>query len=220
MPGRDLTGMLSELKPSFERRVPAMNRSSFVKSMSFTLLFCGTGCDPFGEHLDEYVNALSSEDLAWGMGIEGEENINGKVLLIDKEGQNDFHGFDLEVPLGSWTVRKGLNRVDGLQRKLPDSLRAESPKEVETVIWLIWGRRTCSSYTSGRHGYAVTCRAVAIDFLQKSGISDVFFEGRCPESPEKTNRSFYGPPPDDEILQFVRSLGEKTVLETIDSVGN
>jgi hypothetical protein len=197
-----------------------MKRSSFVKSIALPLLLCGTGCHPFGKHLDEYVNALDSEDLAREPGIEGEEYINGKVLLIDKHGATDFDGFDLEVPLGSWFVRKGRNRVDGLQRRLPWTLRAASPEEVGTVIWLYWGTSTCSSYTGGLHGYAVTCDAVVIDFLHKRVIADTSFVGECPESPDRTSRSFYGPPPDVEILEFVKGLGAKTDRETIDSVGN
>jgi len=198
-----------------------MKRSSLIELMAVPFLLCCAGRDPFREHLDEYVSALSSEDTLGVVEAQAEPYINGKVLLIDKKGAEDFGGFQLDGGLFTRFVKKGRDRVDALQRQLPESLRAESPEEVGTVVWLTWGATTCWNYTGGLHAYAVTCDVVVIDYLEKRAIAAIRLGGVCPEIRETTTSSFWGPPPDAEVLWYVSTLGSKTLLETIvDSVHN
>ena len=71
----------------------------------------------------------------------GRGYLKGKVLIIDKK-------------------EKG---IDPLNSSLPETLRATSPEEVKTVVWLNWNENLVGHYEGGGSAYVYTCQMTIID---------------------------------------------------------
>ena len=157
---------------------------------------------PFEAHLSEYTSAPDPKNTS----LTEAPYIVGKVIPL-RRGEYEIHwmGARAGFPRGSYTeLGKPEDAIDEFYSELPTELRARTPEEVKTVIWLEWTRNVVGRYTSGAEAHQFKCTLSVIDRTRNAMIGQKTFYGANP--PEKTSNVTFGTLPLDEILQYVTSL--------------
>lgn len=113
--------------------------------------------------------------------------VNGKMVVLDKKEK----------------------RIDSVNSQLPTNLRATTLDELGTVVWLEWAEHQTGTYTTGGAAYYYTCQVTVIDRSIPARIATRSFRGG--PAPTTTTSSYYGQNhygsrPDDEIVQYLKSL--------------
>jgi hypothetical protein len=112
----------------------------------------------------------------------GKGYLKGKVVIIDKDDGGT---------------------IDSLNSSLPEVLRANSPEEVGTVVWLNWNEERVGTYQGGGGAYVYTCVMTIIDRTSSSKVAVKRFRGGDP--PYITySHSGYGSRPD--IISYLTNL--------------
>lgn len=157
---------------------------------------------PFESHLVEYTSASDE--------IEGDAYITGKVITVGK-GEIYFGSYGIEL---SSNPNKAY--IDDIYFDLPDSLRANSPEEVGTVILLEWGRNILAEYEGGSVAAQITCLVSVIDMKKDVIVGRQSFGGSPPETPEVRScvgssgcKSIYGSAPTQNIVEYISKLPRK-----------
>jgi hypothetical protein len=122
-------------------------------------------------------------------------------------------GLDMSSPGSGNALLKGklimLNisdrKVDSLFRELPVEMRASTPAEVGTIVWLKRGQRLYGHYRGGGGAYINTCEVTIIDRAAARVLTVKQFDGSLPPSSTKSS-SASGSMPSDEITTWLRNL--------------
>lgn len=98
--------------------------------------------------------------------------------------------------------------VDGLHFDLPDTLRAGTPEEATTVVWVSWDKRQVGAYTTGGNAYQWFCDVTVIDLATKARIAGQNFSGSPPPATFRGRRgeSRTGDKPTDAVLNYIKGL--------------
>ncbi len=92
--------------------------------------------------------------------------------------------------------------VDGLYLALPEEMRAGSPEEVSTVVWVRRGARTLGMNRRGVQKYQNICRVTVIDYPCGMLLAETVFEGSLPRG-----RMTVGSEPSDQnIVAYLYTL--------------
>ena len=183
---------------------PVVHHQNAYKAMS----------EPFLSCVKEYVN---SKGL-----VDDPNNYNpyiiGKVIIVDNV-INDNNALEEEIwkpVIGIDDIERGPSqRINGCEYfKLPVELRAVTPDEVGTIIWLKW-----DSILEGRYGdhfaapgaNRILCEAVVIDKGKNVIIGRKSFRGGTPPSHTRFSSTSkyntrYGFRPTAEIVDYITSL--------------
>lgn len=124
--------------------------------------------------------------------ISGQGYIKGKVVVLDRKNR----------------------MIDLINDSLPSELRASTPDEVGTVVWLDWEEefRFHYDYGGGIYGnaYRYNCKATIIDRSIPAKVGARSFIGSEPPRQHVIStyygESHYGSKPFDEILNYLESL--------------
>jgi hypothetical protein len=98
--------------------------------------------------------------------------------------------------------------LDSLHYELPDDLRASSPAEATTVVWLKWNKAQVGTYTTGGAAYQWHCLVTVIDLGTRTKIREQNFTGSPPPQSIRSRRgtSHSGDKPNSQIVNFLRGL--------------
>jgi hypothetical protein len=103
-----------------------------------------------------------------------------------------------------WKARK----VDRIYFDLPKELRAETPDDVLTVVWLQWGEERVEEYEGGGWACRHLCTVTVFDKASKKVVAQESFIGG--EPPRMTNTpagsNDYGDKPTDKIVFFLNGI--------------
>jgi hypothetical protein len=170
---------------------------------------------PFIPHLSEYINLdqLKSDP-------ESTPYIVGKVIFVDlyeyeepnappRKIKTDFFA---QVDM-KWTKQLNYYEFAGL----PSDLRASSPEEVGTIIWLIWDAKTEGVYSAGDvktniSACRIVCRMKIIDRKRLTIVGEKEFFGGDPPKTKRISgisRAAYGSKPSSQIVKYIESLPRK-----------
>jgi hypothetical protein len=133
---------------------------------------------PFEEHINEYLTAPKA-------GAPTNQKARGKFITVDVNER----------------------RVDRLYFELPPELRAASPDEVATVVWLDWREEKVGEYSGGKPACVEWCDVTVIDRQQNVTLAKKQFKGGDPPKTLKTTFiKGVGPRPYKEIADYLASL--------------
>jgi hypothetical protein len=140
---------------------------------------------PFNAKMDEYLARPS----AGGAGdMDRRPQIKGKVVIVDRKAR----------------------LLDDMHWDLSGDLRADTPDEVGTVVWVDWGSESVGTYTTGRVATISTCTVSVIDFASHTLLARKVFKGAEPpysvQRPKSEKGPIEGPKPTGEILTYLESL--------------
>jgi hypothetical protein len=98
--------------------------------------------------------------------------------------------------------------LDDLHFDLPDDLRAATPADVTTVVWLRWNQATVGTYSSGGNAYQWSCDVMVIDLPTRTTIGSQHFDGAPPPArvSGKRGQSHSGDKPTQAILNYLQSF--------------
>jgi len=138
----------------------------------------------------------------------------GKVIVVDlllKQAVNENDNARNDELLYKVLRHEEWNQLNKyVFLSLPANIRAKSPDEVDTIIWLKWGREpTGHKYTDDIDAAYVTCQVVVIDRVKSLIVGTARFTGGNPKSfinPSRTSDSHFGSPPTKDISKFIQSL--------------
>jgi hypothetical protein len=98
-------------------------------------------------------------------------------------------------------------KIDWFYYDLPDDLKARTPEQVGTVVWLEWGERKVGQYgTSGGGAFVRTCNVTVIDHAQRAIVGRHYIEGGPPPTTSRRGASQYGSYPTEGIVNYLRGL--------------
>ncbi|MGE3805454.1 MAG: hypothetical protein AB7K24_12335, partial [Gemmataceae bacterium] len=135
---------------------------------------------PFQDRIAEYFPAKPAQPASGG-------ELKGKLITVNVKGRH----------------------FDGLYFQLPPQLRAASPDEVGTIVWLDWGEDVVGEYgvNTGSVGVVITCQATVINKADGQILHERFFAGgQPPDKTDKHNQKHYGSPPTGEIVGWLAAL--------------
>jgi hypothetical protein len=134
-----------------------------------------------------------------------QENI-GEYTSLQKPRDGDIR--DGKAKRKMITIDMINRKVDSLYFQLPQELRATTPEEVETVVWLRWGQDYIASYEGGGKAIRHTCTVTVFDRATKKVVAQTTFQGE--EPPDVTYTSAGedddGGKPTDKILFYLRNI--------------
>jgi hypothetical protein len=98
--------------------------------------------------------------------------------------------------------------VDGLHFDLPDNLRAATPAEVTTVVWLRWNKATVGTYSTGGSAYQWSCEVTVIDLATRTTLGTQRFTGDAPPRSfvGRRGESRSGDKPTEQVLNYLRNF--------------
>jgi hypothetical protein len=139
---------------------------------------------PFNLKMDDYLARPSG-----GLGdMDRSPRIKGKVVVVDRKAR----------------------LLDDLHWDLSGSVRADTPDEVGTVVWLDWGSEAIGSYNTGRVATIVTCTVSVIDHASHTVLARKVFKGDEPpyhvSRPKGETGPIAGPKPTGSIVTYLESL--------------
>lgn len=135
---------------------------------------------PFKSHLSEYASMSGLKPISPTVS----PYIKGKVIVIDIDEKD----------------------IDDCFFDLPSDLRAASPEEVGTVIWLDWGEVLIGRYTDGAGGYQITCKVTVIDKAKTAIVGEATFKGSEPPSVKSGSGDRTGDKPTDDVSDYIKTL--------------
>ena len=134
---------------------------------------------PFEARIDDYLAVPKPGGPATG------QKARGKIIPVDFQER----------------------RVDRLYFELPKELRAASPDDVATVVWLTWREEKVSEYEGGKPAYVERCEVSVIDRKENVVLGKKEFRGGDPPKALSRNLSKgVGPRPYKEIADYLVSL--------------
>jgi hypothetical protein len=89
-------------------------------------------------------------------------------------------------------------------------LRAQSPREVGTIIWIDCSEAVVGTYMSGSHGYQWNCNVTVIDKAKNVIITTQSFSGPLPPEVKECCSDWHGDRPDTEMVNFIESLPRRS----------
>lgn len=210
---------------------PALSYSAFIIFLGIlaTLIVSGvfesvrskSAIKPFLPHLSEFVNL---GELKHDTDVNN-PYIVGKVIIVDMyEGDKDSPGAPPRKVNTVFFSACGMKWTKQFNCHefffLPDDLRATTPEEVGTIIWLSWGSRQVGHYGEVEYhkpACRIKCRMTIIDKKRNSIIGEKEFLGGPP--PKTTSASFdlqgdYGNKPTPAITSYIESLPRKPMRNT------
>jgi hypothetical protein len=165
----------------------------------------------FHSYLDSYTNVDGFKKEVVDHGY-----IVGKVIVMDLSNSRFVDSLRRKLGIDSW------NQINCREfRKLPVGLRASTPEEVGTIVWLIWGRERVGTYMEyrllrgdrvGPSAYRITCEVVVINKAKTAILDRVKFSGDDPpekiSKPSESLMNFdeYGSRPTEQIVKYIKSL--------------
>jgi hypothetical protein len=98
--------------------------------------------------------------------------------------------------------------LDSLHDDLPNDLRAATPEEATTVVWLQWDKREVGTYSSGGKAYQWFCDVTVIDLKSKGRIAGQNFAGERPPQRfvGRRGESRTGDKPTEAVLNYLKGL--------------
>ena len=154
----------------------------------------------FSSHLSEYVSigGLTEDN-------EGQPYVTGKVVLVDIQPDAKISvvkQFKKELKKTTW---EEINRREFYE--LSPDLRATTPEEVGTIIWIKWDLVVEGFYSSPpRSACRITCEITVIDKDKATIVGKTVIRGTSPPSAVKTLHSGYGNRPTKKIVDYIESL--------------
>jgi hypothetical protein len=134
---------------------------------------------PFEKHIDDYLTAPKTG------GTGTSQKARGKIVPVDVQERH----------------------VDRLYFELPKELRAASPDDVATVVWLAWREEKVGEYDGGKPACIERCDVTVIDRQQNAVVAKKEFRGGEPPKTLKSNfTKGVGPRPYKEIADYLVSL--------------
>jgi hypothetical protein len=113
------------------------------------------------------------------------------------------------TPVGKFVVVDTKDKdIDSMHFDLPDNMRAATPADVTTVVWLAWDKRQVGKYTSGGTAYQWFCEVTVIDLKSKAKIAGSNFSGTAPPQSfrGKSGESRTGDKPTEAVLNYLKGL--------------
>lgn len=163
-------------------------------SIVFTLLFCAgpvvlwnlaqermqaEQTAPFGPYLQEYLATPGQTQQG--------AYIRGKVVTVD-------------------TFNK---KIDPLYFDLPADLRASTPAEVGTIVWMHRQASQVGYYTKGGGAHQWRCDLKVIDRTTSTLLAEKTFWGSDPPRSKTDSGDAYGSFPSGEIIGYLSGLPRK-----------
>lgn len=106
---------------------------------------------------------------------------------------------------GMIAVNIDTKSLDHFYFDLPEDLRAASPADVKTVLFLRWERLQTHKYSSGRPGYTQICQLDVVDLETKKLLKSMDFKGSPPPSSISSRQSSgQGSSPADQVVLFLQ----------------
>jgi len=134
---------------------------------------------------EPYLNEYTSNTISDNYSIGGEPYIKNKIIMVDideKKFDNSlFHSSLME-------------------------LKATTPEEVGTVIWLSWDEEIADHYTDGTAAIRLNCFAQIIDITESSIIGEKLIYGSSPPSSKAGSGSRTGSKPDTNVIEYIKTL--------------
>ena len=131
---------------------------------------------------------------------------------------------DLATSFSPYIVGKVLpidvseRKVDLIYYRLPRHMRASTPDEVQTVIWLGWHDSLVGRYDDGQPGYQIFCFVQIIDVAQGSIVAQRNYVGSRPPDTKRGSGERHGSNPKEEIVDFIRGLSTHNETEATAAV--
>jgi len=146
---------------------------------------------PFLPYMDEYREAGKAVDA------EGGPYIRGKVLVLRPD--------EVEPEDGDQHFMMNIAYFG-----LPEELRAATPEEVGTVVWVRCGEKAVGTYTDGTSAYQGYCVVTVTDWTLRSTVGQQLFEGIEPKSYKTGPGSRHaGEPATWKIVEWLAALPRK-----------
>ena len=146
---------------------------------------------PFLPYMEQYRAAGKAVDA------EGGPYIRGKVLVLRPD----------EVEPEDGAINWRMNIV---YFGLPEELRATTPEEVGTLVWVRCGEKAVGTYTDGTSAYQGYCVVTVTDWTLRSTVGQQLFEGIEPKSYKTGPGSRHaGEPATRLIVEWLASLPRK-----------
>ncbi len=102
------------------------------------------------------------------------------------------------------------NSFDHLYFDTPDDIKAKTPGEIKTVVFLTWVRHQVGTYGANKPAYRNSCKIDVVDRQTKSLLQRNEFWGPTPPTTiSSRSSSGEGARPNDDVIQFVRRLATK-----------
>lgn len=140
--------------------------------------------EAFAASVPEYLSMVPPDTP---IADDAEPKLLGKAVVVDKQAEGG-----------------GVSAVHG---QLPEEIRAESPTEVGTVVWIDWKEFQYGRYSATRVGYRIDAVVTVIDKANKAVLDRVEFEGGLPpETAPSGSQHGYGPRPVEQILEYLSNL--------------
>ncbi len=101
--------------------------------------------------------------------------------------------------------------IDSLYWDLPEGLRAATPDDVATIVWLEWGEVQVSTYgNTNKPALVQTCNVTVIDRDEKAILLREAFRGSDPpKSIKSRDSSGRGDKPTDKVVEFLQQHQQK-----------
>jgi hypothetical protein len=105
------------------------------------------------------------------------------------------------------TVNLGENpSIDWTYFSLPRSMQAQTPEEVETVVWLEWWEAHEGDYDNGAEALVHLCEVTVFDRASKQAVGQSHFRGGPPPETTESKGKVYGSKPTKEIVDFLKRM--------------
>jgi hypothetical protein len=116
---------------------------------------------------------------------DGEAYVTGKLAVIDMA-ENDLDDTHFNYKL--------------------DELRAASPEEVGTIVWLECKEQLRGTYDSGSKGYRWACGVTTIDKGEGAIVGQETIYGEDPPDSKRSRGDWHGSRPTDDIIAYITEL--------------
>ncbi len=103
------------------------------------------------------------------------------------------------------------NSFDHLYFDTPEEIKAKTPAEIKTVVFLTWTRNQVGTYgPSNKPAYRNSCKVDIVDRQTKTLLQSNTFVGPTPPATiSSRSSSGEGARPNDDVIQFVRRTATK-----------
>jgi hypothetical protein len=105
-------------------------------------------------------------------------------------------------------IDKSTGSIDPTWDEIPDDMRAASPSQVATVVWLEWSESEVGTYQGGGSGYSSNVEVTVIDKATSKIIATKSFSSQ-PTGVRVAGGSAdtVAKRPEDQVVQYLRTLG-------------
>lgn len=167
------------IRATLKREVKSVFILSFAVTIVINLyLILGNPLSSFEDHIDEYTN------LSGLKGDPGDIYLIGKIL----------------------PVNKSTKAIDLLYFELPNDLRAASPEEVETILWVECEGKVVNTYTDGAEARRIDCVLTIINKASNTMIVQTTFRGEPPPGSKSGSGDRSGSRPTEDMVKYITTL--------------